>query len=199
MIRSARRSRATPSRASARPMARSGRATCAPSPPRCSASPVWSSTQYDASPRNCSRGIATANISWRSSTSPAAALVVGMQCVGSDAVSGVTAYPALGFVSYLLVRAGATVMFSVNTEVRDGIAQLTARAADASVARAIIAELGWYDRYLERGEVDRSANTTPGNKKGGLSNIVEKAMGSIIKSGTAPIAGVVRLGERAAR
>ena len=65
------------------------------------------------------------------------------------------------------------------------------------VAREIIAELDWYDRYLARGEVDRSANTTPGNKKGGLSNIVEKAMGSIAKSGTAPISGVVRPGERA--
>jgi galactarate dehydratase len=132
-------------------------------------------------------------------TCPASALVVGMQCGGSDAFSGVTANPALGFASDLLVRAGATVMFSENTEVRDGIAQLTARAANEEVARDIIAELGWYDRYLERGQVDRSANTTPGNKKGGLSNIVEKAMGSIIKSGTAPIAGVVRPGERATR
>jgi galactarate dehydratase len=130
---------------------------------------------------------------------PASALVVGMQCGGSDAFSGVTANPALGFASDLLVRAGATVMFSENTEVRDGIAQLTARAASADVARDVIDELGWYDRYLQRGQVDRSANTTPGNKKGGLSNIVEKAMGSIIKSGTAPISGVVRLGERATR
>jgi len=81
--------------------------------------------------------------------------------------------------------------------VRDGIAQLTARAATAEVAQDLITELGWYDRYLERGRVDRSANTTPGNKKGGLSNIVEKAMGSIIKSGTAPISGVVRPGDRA--
>jgi galactarate dehydratase len=128
---------------------------------------------------------------------PASALVVGMQCGGSDAFSGVTANPALGFASDLLVRAGATVMFSENTEVRDGVAQLTARAATPDVARALIAELGWYDRYLERGSVDRSANTTPGNKKGGLSNIVEKAMGSIIKSGTAPISGVVPPGERA--
>ena len=130
---------------------------------------------------------------------PASDLVVGMQCGGSDAFSGVTANPALGFASDLLVRAGATVMFSENTEVRDGIAQLTARAATEGVARDIIRELGWYDRYLERGHVDRSANTTPGNKKGGLSNIVEKAMGSIIKSGTAPIAGVVRPGDRATK
>ena len=133
----------------------------------------------------------------RRETCPASALVVGMQCGGSDAFSGVTANPALGFASDLLVRAGATVMFSENTEVRDGVAQLTARAATPDVARALIAELGWYDRYLERGSVDRSANTTPGNKKGGLSNIVEKAMGSIIKSGTAPISGVVPPGERA--
>ena len=133
----------------------------------------------------------------RRETCPASDLVVGMQCGGSDAFSGVTANPALGFASDLLVRAGGTVMFSENTEVRDGIAQLTARAATAEVAQDLITELGWYDRYLERGRVDRSANTTPGNKKGGLSNIVEKAMGSIIKSGTAPISGVVRPGDRA--
>ena len=57
----------------------------------------------------------------------------------------------------------------------------------------------WYDEYLGRGGADRSANTTPGNKKGGLSNIVEKAMGSIIKSGTAPIAGVLSPGEKLAQ
>jgi galactarate dehydratase len=67
------------------------------------------------------------------------------------------------------------------------------------VARDIIAELDWYDKYLARGSVDRSANTTPGNKKGGLSNIVEKAMGSVIKSGTSPIAGVLAPGERASQ
>jgi galactarate dehydratase len=56
--------------------------------------------------------------------------------------------------------------------------------------------MAWYDEYLKRGGVDRSANTTPGNKKGGLSNIVEKAMGSIVKSGSAPIAGVLSPGEK---
>jgi len=133
----------------------------------------------------------------RRETCPASDLVVGMQCGGSDAFSGVTANPALGFASDLLVRAGATVMFSETTEVRDGIDQLTARAANRQVAAALIREMDWYDKYLESGTADRSANTTPGNKKGGLSNIVEKAMGSIIKSGTAPIAGVVSPGERA--
>ena len=133
----------------------------------------------------------------RRETVPASELVVGVQCGGSDAFSGLTANPAVGACADLLVRAGATVMFSETTEVRDGVAQLTARAATPEVAQAIVREMAWYDAYLQRGGVDRSANTTPGNKAGGLSNIVEKAMGSIVKSGSAPIAGVVPPGERA--
>lgn len=129
-------------------------------------------------------------------TCPASELVVGVQCGGSDAFSGVTANPAVGFATDLLVRAGATVMFSEVTEVRDGIDQLTSRAATPEIAEAMIREMDWYDQYLKRGGVDRSANTTPGNKKGGLSNIVEKAMGSIVKSGSAAITGVLSPGEK---
>ncbi|MFT3814528.1 MAG: galactarate dehydratase [Acidovorax sp.] len=132
----------------------------------------------------------------RRETVPASALVVGVQCGGSDAFSGVTANPAVGFCTDLLVRAGATVMFSEVTEVRDGIDQLTARAGSPEVAQAMIDEMAWYDAYLDKGKVDRSANTTPGNKKGGLSNIVEKAMGSIVKSGSAPITGVLSPGQK---
>ena len=129
-------------------------------------------------------------------TVPASELVVGVQCGGSDAFSGATANPAVGFCTDLLVRAGASVMFSETTEVRDGIDQLTSRASSPEVAQAMIREMAWYDAYLQRGKVDRSANTTPGNKKGGLSNIVEKAMGSIVKSGSAAITGVLSPGEK---
>jgi galactarate dehydratase len=132
----------------------------------------------------------------RRQTVPASALVVGVQCGGSDAFSGVTANPAVGHMADLIVRAGGTVMFSENTEVRDAVEQLTSRAATAQVAEDIVRELGWYDQYLERGRVDRSANTTPGNKAGGLSNIAEKAMGSIIKSGTSAIASVLAPGDK---
>ncbi|WP_194965914.1 MULTISPECIES: galactarate dehydratase [unclassified Polaromonas] len=132
----------------------------------------------------------------RRETVPASELVVGVQCGGSDAFSGVTANPAVGFCTDLLVRAGASVMFSETTEVRDGIDQLTSRAATPEVAQAMIREMAWYDAYLQKGLVDRSANTTPGNKKGGLSNIVEKAMGSIVKSGSSPISGVLAPGEK---
>ncbi|WP_395056901.1 galactarate dehydratase [Polaromonas sp.] len=132
----------------------------------------------------------------RRETVPASELVVGVQCGGSDAFSGVTANPAVGFCTDLLVRAGASVMFSETTEVRDGIDQLTSRANTPEVAQAMIREMAWYDAYLQKGLVDRSANTTPGNKKGGLSNIVEKAMGSIVKSGSSPISGVLAPGEK---
>ncbi len=132
----------------------------------------------------------------RRETVPASELVVGVQCGGSDAFSGVTANPAVGFCTDLLVRAGATVMFSEVTEVRDGIDQLTSRATTPEVAQAMIEEMAWYDAYLARGNADRSANTTPGNKKGGLSNIVEKAMGSIVKSGKSPISGVLKPGDK---
>lgn len=133
----------------------------------------------------------------RRETYPVSDLVLGMQCGGSDAFSGVTANPALGFASDLVVRAGGTVMFSEVSEVRDGVAELAARAINRDVGKAIVDQIAWYDAYLARAGADRSSNTTPGNKAGGLSNIVEKAMGSIVKSGTAPIAGVVAPGERA--
>jgi galactarate dehydratase len=135
----------------------------------------------------------------RRETCPVADLVVGMQCGGSDAFSGLTGNPVAGFAADLIVRAGGTVFFSEVTEVRDAIGQLVARAADETVAQKLIAEMKWYDEYLQMGSADRSANTTPGNKKGGLSNIVEKALGSIVKSGTMPIVDVVAPGERIKR
>ncbi len=129
-------------------------------------------------------------------TVPASELVVGLQCGGSDAFSGVTANPALGYAADLLVRAGATVMFSEVTEVRDAIHLLTPRAATPEVADALIREMAWYDDYLEQGGADRSANPSPGNKKGGLANVVEKALGSVAKSGSSAIAGVLAPGEK---
>ena len=129
-------------------------------------------------------------------TCPASELVVGMQCGGSDAFSGLTGNPVAGFAADLIVRAGGTVMFSEVTEVRDAIHLLVPRAINEKVAQALKDEMAWYDNYLLKGQADRSANTTPGNKLGGLSNIVEKALGSVAKSGTSPIVDVIPPGER---
>ncbi|MED4802069.1 galactarate dehydratase [Bacillus atrophaeus] len=130
-------------------------------------------------------------------TCPVSDLVIGLQCGGSDAFSGVTANPAVGYAADLLVRAGATVLFSEVTEVRDAIHLLTPRAINEEVGHSLIHEMKWYDSYLQRGEADRSANPSPGNKKGGLSNVVEKSLGSVAKSGTSPISGVLGPGEKA--
>jgi galactarate dehydratase len=129
-------------------------------------------------------------------TCPASDLSVGLQCGGSDAFSGVTANPAVGYAADLLVRAGATVMFSEVTEVRDAVHLVTRRAKDAGVARAFTREMAWYDEYLRLGGVDRSANPAPGNKRGGLANVVEKALGSVAKAGTTALMAVAGPGER---
>jgi len=132
----------------------------------------------------------------RRTACPASDLVVGLQCGGSDAFSGVTCNPAVGYAADLLVRAGATVLFSEVTEVRDAIHLLTPRAATREVARQLIREMRWYDEYLAAGGSDRAANTTPGNQRGGLANIVEKALGSIAKAGSTAIRAVATHGEK---
>ena len=119
----------------------------------------------------------------RRETVPASELVVGVQCGGSDAFSRRHRQPGGG----LLHRpAGARrrqrdVLRDHRGARRHRPAHRARRHARGG-RRRMIREMAWYDAYLQRGSVDRSANTTPGNKAGGLSNIVEKAMGSIVKS-----------------
>ncbi|MDU8924786.1 galactarate dehydratase [Pasteurellaceae bacterium LIM206] len=129
-------------------------------------------------------------------TCPISDLVIGAQCGGSDAFSGVTANPSVGYAADLFVRAGATFMFSEVTEVRDAIHLLTPRAATVEVGKRLLEEMKWYDDYLDQGKTDRSANPSPGNKKGGLANVVEKALGSIAKSGSSQIVEVLSPGQR---
>ena len=132
----------------------------------------------------------------RRETLPLSELMIGMQCGGSDAFSGITANPSAGYAADMLVRGGATVLFSEVTEVRDGVRMLAARCPDAHTRDRLAEEMRWYDEYLASGGVDRDANPTPGNKAGGLANIVEKAMGSIAKSGTSPIVEVLSPAEQ---
>lgn len=126
-------------------------------------------------------------------------LVVGMQCGGSDSFSGLTGNPVAGYAADLIVRAGGSVMFSEVTEVRDAAHLLVPRTINPEVGKSLINEIKWYDDYLEHGQSDRSANPSPGNKTGGLSNVVEKALGSIAKSGTSPIVDVIGPGEKIRR
>lgn len=122
---------------------------------------------------------------------PASELVVGMQCGGSDAFSGITSNPVAGFTSDLIVRAGGSVMFSEVSEVGDAVHLLAPRTINAEIGQKLPDEMKWYDDYLVKGGADRSPNTSSGNKRGGLSNIVEKALGSVAKSGKSPIVDVL--------
>lgn len=93
----------------------------------------------------------------RRETVPASELLIlGMQCGGSDAFSGITANPALGYASDLLLRAGATVMFSKSPKCAMPSTCPTSRARSGRCSE-LVREMDWYDRYLAKGEADRSA------------------------------------------
>ena len=131
---------------------------------------------------------------------PAADLVVGLQCGGSDAFSGVTCNPAVGYAADLLVCAGATVLFSEVTEVRDAVHLLTPRAATREVALDLIREMRWYDEYLAQGAADgRRQHHARQQTRRALQHIVEKALGSVAKAGSTALRAVASHGEKGHR
>ncbi|MGZ9809343.1 UxaA family hydrolase [Pseudoroseicyclus sp. H15] len=135
----------------------------------------------------------------RRAPAPLSKLMLGMQCGGSDGYSGITANPALGAASDLLVRHGATTLLSETPEIYGAEHLLTARAASPEVAEALMARIAWWERYaaLHGGKMDN--NPSPGNKRGGLTTILEKSLGAVAKGGTAPLVEVCGFAERPTR
>ncbi|MGV1047239.1 MAG: UxaA family hydrolase [Solirubrobacterales bacterium] len=128
---------------------------------------------------------------------PISALVVGLECGGSDALSGITANPALGIASDRLVAEGATTMLSEVPELVGAERLLAARAVTPEVGRRIVAVIHEFERSVEALGVDiRGAQPTPGNIEGGLTTIEEKSLGAAKKAGNAPLTGVVEFAER---
>jgi altronate hydrolase len=148
--------------------------------------------------RRVSELLPGANTTARASA-PVSALVLGTKCGGSDAFSGVSANPALGVASDLLVARGGTSLITEIPEMFGAEPVLRRRARSEEVWREIRAALEWYERYARRFGVSPAENPSPGNKDGGLTNIAIKSLGAIAKSGTAPIDGVVEYGQRPAR
>lgn len=122
-------------------------------------------------------------------------LMVGMQCGGSDGYSGITANPALGAASDLLVAHGGTTILSETPEIYGAEHLLTRRAVSPEVGQKIIDRIRWWEEYTARwgGEMDN--NPSPGNKKGGLTTILEKSLGAVAKGGSAPLTQVYRFAE----
>jgi altronate hydrolase len=127
---------------------------------------------------------------------PVSELVVALQCGGSDGWSGVTANPALGIASDLLVRQGATVVLGETTEVYGGEHLLTRRARSREVGEQLVERIHWWERYTAMFGASIDNNPAPGNKAGGLTTIYEKSLGAIAKSGSTPLNDVVGYGER---
>jgi len=137
---------------------------------------------------------AEANIAQRQEAS-AARLSLGMQCGGSDGYSGITANPALGVASDLLVRHGGTSILSETSEIYGAEHLLTRRASDVPTGRKLIDLIEWWEDYTARNLGEMDNNPSPGNKRGGLTTILEKSLGAVAKGGAAPLVGVYKYAE----
>lgn len=126
---------------------------------------------------------------------PASELMVALQCGGSDAWSGITANPAVGYACDLLVAQGGTGVLAETPEIYGAEHLLTARAVDRAVGDKLISLIKWWEDYTERNRGNMDNNPSPGNKKGGLTTILEKSLGAAAKGGTTPLTGVFKYGE----
>jgi altronate hydrolase len=150
----------------------------------------------EAARREIARMIERAAAEQRTSL-PASKLVVGLNCGGSDSFSGITANPALGVCSDLLAQAGGTSVLAETTEIFGAEHLLVRRARNRAVAEKLLEFVRAYKRYLSRFEGSSfDDNPSPGNKEGGLTNILEKSLGAVAKAGTSTLNEVVDYAER---
>ena len=126
---------------------------------------------------------------------PASELMLALQCGGSDAWSGITANPALGHACDLLVAQGGTGVLAETPEIYGAEHLLTARAVDEQVGERLVSLIHWWEDYTARNRGSMDNNPSPGNKKGGLTTILEKSLGAAAKGGTTPLTGVYRYAE----
>src|SRR5438552_2474180 len=121
---------------------------------------------------------------------PASAIVVGLQCGGSDGYSGITANPALGAAVDLLVQHGGTAILSETPEIYGAEHLLTRRAKSRDVGEKIVSRIKWWEEYTARNKGEMNNNPSPGNKAGGLTTILEKSLGAVAKGGTTNLVAV---------
>ena len=132
-------------------------------------------------------------------TVPASELTVALQCGGSDGYSGISANPALGAASDLLVRHGGTVILSETPETYGAEHLLTRRAVSREVGEKLVALMRWWEDYTKREGAEMNANPSPGNKAGGLTTILEKSLGAMAKAGSTNLVDVVNYAEAVTR
>jgi altronate hydrolase len=129
-------------------------------------------------------------------TRPLSELILALQCGGSDGYSGLTANPALGVASDLLVRHGATTILSETPEIYGAEHLLTRRAATRAVGEKLVERIRWWEDYTARNAGEMNNNPSPGNKAGGLTTILEKSLGATAKGGHATLRAVYEYAEQ---
>lgn len=133
--------------------------------------------------------------SYRRTTVPASEIVLATKCGGSDGYSGITANPALGIASDLLVAAGGTSMLGETTELYGAEQLFTKRAASEAVARKLLSKMEWWIDYTKHYQEEFDNNPSLGNKAGGLTTIIEKSLGAAAKGGSTALQDVYEYGE----
>ncbi|MEZ6042037.1 MAG: altronate dehydratase family protein [Planctomycetaceae bacterium] len=126
---------------------------------------------------------------------PISELKVGLECGGSDGASGITANPALGYASDLLVGHGGTAILSEIPEVYGAEHLLTRRSISRVVADQLLERIHWWEEYARRHGAAIDNNPSVGNKNGGLTTIFEKSLGAVAKAGTTPLRAVYKYAE----
>src|SRR6202012_508526 len=125
----------------------------------------------------------------------ASVLCIALQCGGSDGYSGVSANPALGAASDLVVRHGGSVILSETPETYGAEHLLTRRAVSREVGEKLVALMRWWEDYTRREGAEMNANPSPGNKAGGLTTILEKSLGAMAKAGSTNLVDVLNYAE----
>ncbi len=129
-------------------------------------------------------------------TVPASELVLGLNCGGSDAYSGITANPALGAAVDILVRHGGTAVLGETPEIYGAEHLLTRRAVSPEIAEKLVERIKWWEEYTAKNNGSMDNNPSPGNKAGGLTTILEKSLGAVAKGGTTNLTGVYEYAEK---
>jgi len=128
-------------------------------------------------------------------TVPASHLLLALQCGGSDGYSGISANPALGAAVDLLVRHGGGAILSETPEIYGAEHLLTRRAVVREVGEKLIGRIKWWEDYTASNGNEMNNNPSPGNKAGGLSTILEKSLGAVVKGGTTNLIDVYQYAE----
>ena len=127
---------------------------------------------------------------------PVSEIIVALQCGGSDGMSGITANPALGAAVDLLAGVGATGILSETSEIYGAEHLLASRAVSPEVADKLNGLITWWENYAAMHKASLDNNPSPGNKRGGLTTILEKSLGAVAKGGMTPLRAVYRYAER---